>query len=95
MEGDSRMNETEVVSAYFESLDEEMAAAGISPNLERPPGFGITVQEYLQKKPCSMDVARRSLKNAVKKGLLVCHKMTDGMGANPLVYCRPNEWPPE
>jgi hypothetical protein len=89
------MNDPDVMAAYLDSIDEEMMLAGIDTQPVRPEGFGITIKEYYQKKKCPEAAARVALNMAVQKGLLICHKMCTGPGANSLVYCRPNEWPPK
>ena len=92
------MNEKEISSAYLESLVEELEAAGISPAPAcpaRPKEFGVTVLEYMEHENCTDGEARHTLNEAVKKGLMVSHKMKFGNGANPKVYCRPSEWPPK
>ena len=81
-------------NAYLESLSAELDAAGLSPALERPPGFGITIREYMAK-GYTEPVTRRTLERAVQAGALVRHAMRDGMGGHPIVYCRPGEYPPK
>ena len=87
----STENET---NAYLESLSAELDAAGLSPALERPPNFGITIREYMAK-GYTEPVTRRTLERAVQAGALVRHAMRDGMGGHPIVYCRPGEYPPK
>jgi hypothetical protein len=89
------MNDNDIASAYLDSLDEELAAAGLSPVSMRPVGFGFTMREYVDRHNCGETSARLVVEKAIKKGLLVVHKMSDGIsGACPNVYCRPSEWPP-
>jgi hypothetical protein len=78
-------------TTILDSLDK----IGICPVLERPDGFGITVKEYMQEKNCGEAIARSTLAEAVKAGVLVVHKMRKGAGCHPLVFHRPLEWPPK
>ena len=88
------MNDSEVVDAYLESMLEELDKEGLTPPSNRPPGFGFTVREYMEKVNCSEGPARGILDEAVKKNILVRHAMICGLGTSAAVYCRPNEWPP-
>ena len=90
------MDDKQIASAYIEGLISDLEDAGFEPAPERPPGFGITIMEYAQAKSCADGISRKTLTDAVKSGVLVSHKMRLGDGgAYPLVFCRPNEWPPK
>jgi len=89
------MNDNEIANAYLESLTADLDAAGLSPVQERPPGFGITIKEYMELERCNEAPARNALENAVKAGVFVSHRMRQGAGGHPLVFCRPSEWPPK
>jgi hypothetical protein len=87
------MEEKDIASAYLDGLVEELDAEGLSPKPERPAGFGITILEYAKLKECTEDVARYALDNAVKRKILVKHRMRlGGCGAHAMIYCRPGEW---
>jgi hypothetical protein len=87
------MNDNEVASAYLDGLVADLDAAGLSPDPERPPGFGITIPEYGRIKNCTEDVAQLALNKAVKKGILVKHLLRTGTrGSHAWVFCRPSEW---
>ncbi len=89
------MNDSDIANAYLDSLTAELDAAGLSPVPERPQGFGVSLQEYMDKTGCTEDIARRILACAVKAGILVKHQMRSGGKGNPsFIYCRPSEWPP-
>ena len=89
------MNDKQIADAYLEGLTAELGAAGLLPPPERPAGFGTTIKEYAAANGYTEDVARKVLFSAVKAGILVGHPMREGSGgANPVVYCRPGEWPP-
>lgn len=77
------------------SILETLDKAGLSPVMERPDGFGITIKEYMREKNCAERIARSTLSGAVEAGVLEAHKMRQGAGCHPLVFCRPNEYPPK
>jgi hypothetical protein len=89
------VNDSEIASEYLNNLVADMEAAGMAPDIERPANFGITTKEYMEAKDCTVAVARKMLESAVKRGVLVAHRMYVGMGTHPIVFCRPQEWPPK
>lgn len=61
----------------------------------RPPGFGITVEEYAGLHNIHLDAARKLLNRAVVDGVLQKTQLTTGPKTRPCVYHRPGDWPPK
>jgi len=85
------MNDQEVADAYIKSLAEELEAEGLAPYPVRPIGFGISVREFMKQFNCTEGPARNRLEQAVKAGKLVKCKMSSGVGACSIIFCRPGE----
>jgi len=70
------------------SLIDLMEEAGLKPLPVRPPGYGITRNEYAEREKCSRNHAQAILDSAVQKGVLEVTEMRHGKGTTN-VYHRP------